>query len=72
MSQAAGISKLPGRFLKDGAEIFSKPISEICNLSISHGKFPNAYKVAKLKPIFKKGKNVDLSNCRPISFLPLI
>ena len=29
---AAGIDKLPGRFLKDGTEILSEPISEICNL----------------------------------------
>ena len=72
ISKASGIDKLPGRFLKDGAKILSKSISEICNLSISHGIFPNACKVAKLKPIFKKGKKVDPSNCRPILLLPLI
>ena len=72
ISKAPGIDKLPGSFLKDGAKILSKPISEICNLSIFRGIFPNAYKVAKLKPIFKKGKKVDPSNYRPISLLPLI
>ena len=72
ISKASGIDKLPGRFLKDGAKILSKPISEICNLSISHGIFPNACKVAKLKPIFKKDKKVDPSNYRPISLLLLI
>ena len=72
ISKATGIDKLPGRFLKDGADFLSKPISKICNLSISHGIFSNACKVAKLKPIFKKGKKVDPSNCRPISLLPLI
>ena len=72
ISKATGIDKLPGRFLKDGAEILSKLISEIRNLSISHGIFRNACKVAKLKPIFKKGKKVDPSNYRPISLLPLI
>ena len=72
ISKASGIDKLPGRFLKDGAKILSKPITEMYNLSISHGIFPNACKVAKLKPIFKKGKKVDPSNCRPILLLPLI
>ena len=72
ISKGSGIDKLPRKFLKDCAKILSKPISEICNFSISHGIFPNACKVAKLKPIFKKGKRVDLSNYRSISLLPMI
>ena len=47
ISKAFGIDKLPGRFLKDRAKILSKSISEICNLMISHGIFPNACKIAK-------------------------
>ena len=66
ISKASGIDKLPGRFLKDGAKILSTPISEICNLSISHEIFP-VWKVAKLKPVFKKSKKVNPSNYRPIS-----
>ena len=72
ISKAAGIDNLSGKFLKDGAEILAKPLSEICNLSITSRTFPNACKVAKLKPIFKKGKKTDPSNYRPISLLPLI
>ena len=47
-------------------------ISEICSLSISRGVFPDAYKVAKLKPIYNKRKETDSSNYRPISFFPII
>ena len=36
ISKATSIDKLPGRYLKDGAEVLSKSISEICNFSISH------------------------------------
>ena len=72
ISKGSGIDKLPRKFLKDCAKILSKPISEICNFSISHGIFPNACKVAKLQPIFKKGKKVDPSNYRPLLSLPLI
>ena len=72
ISKASGIDKLPRKFLKDHAKILSKLISEICNIPISHGIFPNASKVAKLKPIFKKGKKADPSNYRPILSLPLI
>ena len=32
ISKAAGIDKLPGTFLKVGAQILSKPINEIFNL----------------------------------------
>ena len=33
---------------------------------------PGACKIVKLKPVFKKGFKTDLSNCRPISLLPLL
>ena len=56
-SKAAGIDRLPGKFLKDGANVLAKPVTDICNLSISLNKFPSAFKLAKVKPIFKKGWN---------------
>ena len=71
-SKAAGVDKLSGRYLKDDANILAKPISALCNLSISQGVFPSACKVAKLKPIFKKGKKTDPSNYRPMSLLPSV
>ena len=39
-SEVAGVDKLSGRFLKDGANILAKPISALCNLSVSQGVFP--------------------------------
>ena len=71
-SKAAGVDKLSGKFLKDGANILAKPVSALCNLSVSRGVFPSACKLAKLKPIFKKGKKTDPSNYRPISLFPVI
>ena len=68
--KAAGIDNFSVKFLKD--EIIVKPLREICNLSITSRTFPNACKVAKLKPIFKKGKKTDPSNYRFISLLLLI
>ena len=70
--KAARVDKLSDRFLEDGANILVKPISTLYNLSISRGVFPNACKVAKLKPIFKKGKKTDHCNYKPISLLPSI
>ena len=71
-SKVAGADKLSRRFLKDGTGILAKPVSAACNVSISRGVFPSACKVAKLKPIFKKGKKTDPSNYRPISLVPVI
>ena len=72
VSKAAGIDDLCGRFLKDGAKVLSKPISDLCNLSITSEKFPDPCKVAKLKPLYKKGSVTEPCNYRPISLLPLI
>ena len=72
ISKAAGIDNLPGRFLKHGAVILAKPVTKICNLSIKRRIFPDPCKLAKLKPMIKKGSRMDSSNYRPILFLPLL
>ena len=60
ISQAASIDNLLGRFLKDCAVIFANPVTKICNLSTKSETFPDPCKVAKLKPIFKKGSRMEL------------
>ena len=70
--KACGIDDIAGRFLKDGASILAKPITQIFNLSIKLSIFPNNCKVAKLKPLYKKGSRSDPKNYRPISLLPLV
>ena len=72
VSKAAGLDNLFGRFLKDGAKVLAKPVTELCNLSITSGKFPDSCKIAKLKPIYKKSSLTGASNYRPISLLQLI
>ena len=67
-SKAAGIDRLLGRFLKDGANVLAKPVTDICNLSMSLNKFPSSLKLAKVKPISK----TSVSNYRPISLLPIL
>ena len=41
VTKAAGLDQISGKFLKDGARILAKPISELCNLSMALGSFPD-------------------------------
>ena len=59
-TNAASIHILPGGFLKDGADVLAKPVTDICNHSVSLNKFFDAFKWAKIKPIFKKGRKTDV------------
>ena len=58
-SKAADIDNLLGKFLKDGAEILATPISQIYSLYIKFYSFPSSCKIAKLKPLFKKGVKTE-------------
>ena len=67
-----GYINLAGSFLKDGSNILCTPIAKICNLSIKLASFQDKWKVAKIKPLYKKGLKTDPRNFRPISLLPPI
>ena len=71
-TKASGIDDLSGIFLKDGAKLLTMPTTQLWVLSISSGTFPDACKIAKLKPLFKKGTRTDPKNYHPVSLLPLI
>ena len=63
---------LSGRFLKDGSKVLAIALAQICNLSIKLSTVSDECKIAKLKPLYKKGKKTDSKNYRPISLLPVI
>ena len=65
--KTAGIDNLSGKFLKDGADILARPISQLCYLSIKLNSFPRSFKIAKVKPLFTKGSKTDPQNYHPSS-----
>ena len=47
VTKAGGIKRISGKFLKHGARILAKPISQLCNLSMTLGSFLDTYKTRK-------------------------
>ena len=70
--KAVGIDNISGKFLRDGASLLAKPISQLCNISIKYSTFPTECKIAKLKLLYKKGSKTEPKNYRPISLLPIV
>ena len=51
-SKTPGIDDLLGIFLNDSVALLATPITQLCNLPISSGRFPVACKIVKWKPLF--------------------
>ena len=66
------MKKLPTPPTKFTLDIVFQHYTELCNLSITSGIFPDSCKIVKLKPIYKNGSLTEASNYRPVSLLPLI
>ena len=65
-SKAAGLDSLSGSSLKGGTKVLAKPVNDLCNLSINSEKFPDLCKVAKRKPLYKKGYLNQTCNYKPL------
>ena len=47
VTKAAGLDQISGKFLKDGARILAKPISELCNLPMALEVLPMLAKLQR-------------------------
>ena len=70
--KAAGLDKFPCKLLKIAAGIVAPSLTQIFNKIISTGIFPTDWKLAKVTPIFKKGKKDEMNNYRPISVISVV
>ena len=57
------------KFIKLANPIISFFLSELFNLCLSTGTYPDLMKVAEVIPIFKKGQKDKMTNYRPITLL---
>ena len=70
--KATGLDNIQARLLKMASPAISDSLAYIFNMSLALGKFPDAWKNARVSAIYKKGPRVDPGNYRPISILPVV
>ena len=68
-NKASGPNNILTKILELFKKEFSKPLSDIINLSFNQGVFPNLLKTVNVIPIHKKVDKLDCNNYRPISLL---
>ena len=71
--KACGYDHISNRIIKSTSYIIAPYLCQLYNNCIHQGVFPDAYKIAKVIPLFKKGGDKDsLDSYRPISLLPAL
>ena len=71
LGKASGHDEITSKEVKRLKRPFSLRLKVIANGSIRMSTYPDMWKYAKVKSIFKKGSTADLGNYRPISLLNL-
>ena len=66
---STGNDEISNKILKLCSPINDPYLAEAINYAIESEHFPDCLKIAKVIPVFKKGKTDDPSNYRPISLL---
>ena len=70
--KSAGLDNIPNKLLKMAASIVSPSLTLIFAKSIETDIFQDEWKLARVTPIFKKGKRDYPNNYRPISVIPTV
>ena len=70
-NKSAGLDGISVRLIEDSADVISKRLTNIFNLSLITSTFPSVWSVGKVKAVFKSGNRGDVNNYRPITILPV-
>lgn len=72
-TKASGPDGIPSWLLKDNADIFAAPVSNILNRSFLEARLPSSWKLANISPILKQKQILDEnSHLRPISLTSIL
>ena len=69
--KSSGLEWLSSKICKDAFLALPEQLTYMFNCSLLSGVFPEAWKIAKVVPLFKGGNREDVNNYRPVSLLPL-
>ena len=70
INKSSGVDDVSFNIIKKCFGVLFELLIYLFRLSLEKGVFPDDLKIAKVTPIYKTGYNSDISNYRPISFLP--
>ena len=64
-----GPDDIPAYILKSCKLSLVPQLTEIFNISIKEGTYPESWKLCNIIPVFKKGAKNEITNYRPISIM---
>ena len=67
-----GIDTIPPKILVSLNESIFEPVTNIINMMVSEGCFPDQAKTSSVTSAYKKGERTLKTNYRPISILPAV
>ena len=67
--KAVGCDGISMKLLKEHSTAFAPILTHMINLIVKHSIFPDSQKIARVRPLHKKGDKSELNNYRPISIL---
>ena len=69
--KSSGMDSLSSKICKDAFIVLAAQLTHLFNSSLLSSIFPNAWKVAKVIPLYKGGGSEEVGNYRPVLLLPL-
>ena len=71
-NKSPGPDNIHPRFLKCTSQSLAKPLKILFDLTLFEGKLPSDFKLAEVRPIYKKGDKSKPGNYRPVSLTSII
>ena len=71
INKSSSIQNLSSEILRDALSAIPGKVVELFNLSFELSEVPDDWKIAKVTPLPKAGKSIDVNNLIPVSLLPL-